>query len=335
MKRAFFASALFLLLAPLPGGAQLPMPSPAPDEPLRVLTYNVHGLPWPIVRERAAELAEIGARLARLRSTGEQPSVVLLQEAFTGAAARIGQEGGYRYSAVGPAASERDPVAMRPLDRALASGASTFKGETEGKWESSGLRIFSDFPIVSINRMAFPAFACAGFDCLANKGALLVTLSVPGRGLVQVATTHLNSRVSSGVADARSIIAYRRQVELLDGFLRQHVDPALPLIVGGDFNVGDAPGRRSALMARAESWGTPEGGVGSEGLRACIAADRVDRPGDAAEIVRRSRDFEFFYSSQHTRLTAERTTIPFGRAPDGTMLSDHIGYSVTYGVTHA
>ncbi|MFD1611948.1 endonuclease/exonuclease/phosphatase family protein [Sphingomonas tabacisoli] len=330
MKRAFAASALLMLLAPRWGAAQ-PLPAAAdPNEPLSVLTYNVHGLPWPIVEERSDELAAIGAKLAELRKHGAQPSVVLLQEAFTDSAAQIGREAGYRYSANGPMPDEHDPVAMQPSDRVLAAAANPLKGETEGKWESSGLRIFSDFPIVAISRMAYPSFACAGFDCLANKGVLLVTLSVPGRGLVQVATTHLNSRAASGVPDARSIVAYRRQVDVLDHFIRRHADPALPLIVAGDFNVGDAPGRRPALLERAESWKTLEGGVGGEGLRACVADGQVDHLRDASEIIRRSRDFQFFYSGKRATLTAESANIPFGRGPNGSMLSDHIGFSITY-----
>jgi endonuclease/exonuclease/phosphatase family metal-dependent hydrolase len=330
MKRAFAASALLLLLVPRWGGAQSVPSAADPHEPLSVLTYNVHGLPWPIATGRSSELAEIGAKLQQMRRLHEQPSIVLLQEAFTSAAAQIGTEAGYRYSATGPLPDEHDAVAMTPTDHVLAADASPLKGETEGKWEGSGLRIFSDFPIVSARRTAFPAFACAGFDCLANKGVLLVTVSVPGRGLVQVATTHLNSRASSGVPDARSIIAYRRQVDLLDQFIRRQSNPALPLIVAGDFNVGDAPGRRPALLARADAWKALGGGSGGEGLRTCLARGLVDQQRDAAEIIRRSRDFEFFYSGKNVVLSAERANIPFGRAPDGSMLSDHIGFSITY-----
>lgn len=330
MKRAFLASALFLLLAPHSGGAEPLFAPPDPNEPLRILTYNVRGLPWPIAEERSAQLAEIGARLATLRRQNQHPSVVLLQEAFTSTAEAIGRNGGYRYSASGPAADEHDPVALREGDRIFLAGASALKGETAGKWEGSGLRIFSDFPIVSVSRIAFPAFACAGYDCLANKGALLVTLSVPGRGRVQVLTTHLNARGASGVPEERSFAAYTRQVDLLDLFIKEHADPALPLVVAGDFNVGGAPGRRSTLFTRAAGWNALEGGSGGEGLRACMAKTAVDRRDDAQEIIRRSRDFQFFYSGQQAALTAEHAEIPFGRAPDGAMLSDHLGFSVTY-----
>jgi endonuclease/exonuclease/phosphatase family metal-dependent hydrolase len=320
-----FAALLSAGLTTGTGNATLP-PTPAmiPHEPLSILTYNVHGLPWPIVEDRSGDLARIGQRLALLRSKGEHPSVVVLQEAFTSQAARIGALGGYRFAALGPAASERDPN-----DATMQTGARFMKGETEGKWEGSGLRIFSDFPIVNVRRVAYTG-VCAGFDCLANKGALLVTLDVPGQGRVQVAATHLNSRAASGVPDERSLFAYRQQVEILDHFIRSQADPALPLIVAGDFNVGDADGRRPALLARAATWGALDGTLGNEALRACVAEQKVDRPDEAAYIIRRSRDFQFFYSGQAARLEPQQAVIPFGREANGTSLSDHYGFIVRY-----
>jgi endonuclease/exonuclease/phosphatase family metal-dependent hydrolase len=326
---ALSAVSLFAL-APRSGSAAGFAAAPAPGEPLSVLTYNVHGLPWPIVEPRADDLAAIGRRLAALRREGRQPSVVVLQEAFTADAARIGAEGGYRFAADGPPADETDPAAAVAPDPAFAAGARALKGETEGKWEGSGLRVFSDFPIVAARRIAFPAQACAGFDCLANKGAMLVTIDVPGKGRVQIAATHLNSHAASGVPDARSIIAYREQVALLDGFLRRAADPALPLIVAGDFNVGVAPGRWDALESRAAGWTRLGGGSGGEGLRACLAAGRVDRSDEAAFIIRRARDFEFYSPGARAGLAPERAEVTFGRGPDGRMLSDHLGFSVTY-----
>lgn len=331
MKRTILSLLLFALVAPAASDAEPALwEAPIAGESLSLLTYNVHGLPWPIVSSRATDLASIGARLAALRAAHAQPSVVVLQEAFTRDAARIGAEAGYRFSATGPSQSERDPAAATPVEQVLAAGASAFKGETEGKWEGSGLRLLSDFPILSVKRMAFPDDDCAGFDCLANKGVLLVTLDVPGKGAVQIATTHLNSRAASGVPDARSILAYRRQVALLGQFLRREADPDRPLILAGDFNVGDAPGRRPAITAEVEGLKTAWGDEAGEGLRTCVTQGHVDRPQDADYIIRRSRDFEFFYSSRTARITAEQASVPFGREPDGSSLSDHYGFQVRY-----
>src|SRR6478735_10191093 len=60
------------------------------NEPLSILTYNVHGLPWPIASNRSKSLRRIADRLAALRRMGLQPSIVVLQEAFTTDAKDIG-----------------------------------------------------------------------------------------------------------------------------------------------------------------------------------------------------------------------------------------------------
>ena len=38
-----------------------------PDNMLSVMTYNVHGLPWPVAQDRDDALVQIGARLAQMR----------------------------------------------------------------------------------------------------------------------------------------------------------------------------------------------------------------------------------------------------------------------------
>lgn len=69
---------------------------------LDVLTYNIEGLGWPARRGRAAELREIGQRLAALRATGAGPDVVLFQEVFSGAAVNAVDAAGYPAQAAGP-----------------------------------------------------------------------------------------------------------------------------------------------------------------------------------------------------------------------------------------
>src|SRR3569833_3219358 len=109
MRRTSFVSALLLASAAAflfaghgkgVAAAQLPDDGPAPT--LSVLTYNVHGLPWPIASDRDSALEAIGGRLRLLRARGEQPHIVLLQEAFTDAAKRIAAQSGYPYAALGP-----------------------------------------------------------------------------------------------------------------------------------------------------------------------------------------------------------------------------------------
>ncbi|WP_157216426.1 endonuclease/exonuclease/phosphatase family protein [Flavisphingomonas formosensis] len=295
------------------------------DGTLAVLTYNIKGLPWPVARGRTAALARIADRLGAMRETGREPQVVLLQEAFTGEARSIGQRAGYPYVVSGPAAADAGSGTMTGADRRFAADARWWKGETEGKLLGSGLEILSDYPVVAVRRLAFPAFACAGFDCLANKGALLVSLAIPGVSApVDVLTTHLNSRHASGVDDARSNYAYRRQVAALTAFVRTAHDPARPLIAAGDFNLGWVAPRRAALLTQVREEWSPAAPVRD-------ALGQYRRQGgllspDAAFSAHRARDWQFYADGATSRLILTGIDVPFGTEPSGGMLSDHVGY---------
>jgi endonuclease/exonuclease/phosphatase family metal-dependent hydrolase len=294
------------------------------DGTLSVLTYNVKGSAWPIAWGRPAALSQIAARLQDLRRHGRNPQIVVLQEAFTDDARSIGGQAGYRFVVDGPDAIHVSDVPMNADDRRFVEAASWWRGETEGKMVGSGLQILSDYPILRIRRLAFPAFACAGYDCLANKGALLVTVRVPGWAApVDIVTTHLNSRHSSGVSDARSLYAYGRQLALLTAFINRWHDPALPLIAAGDFNAGQAPPRRRALNAVLPAW------RGASPIREAlheVSRNSAAIPGSVAAVIRHGADWAFFASGAGVRLSPEAIHVPFGPDAAGHMLSDHIGY---------
>jgi endonuclease/exonuclease/phosphatase family metal-dependent hydrolase len=196
----------------------------------------------------------------------------------------------------------------------------------------SGLMLLSDFPVTNVRRLSYPDFACAGIDCMANKGALLATVEIPGAPApVDIVTTHLNSRHHARVADSRSLYAYSRQVALLAQFIAANHDPSHPLIVGGDFNVGAAPARGSALEASLPAWGAAV--PVSEALAAVAHAGTAPLPPDTEAVVTRNTDFEFFLPGRFAALTPRSIDVPFGREATGGMLSDHLGYTITFGLT--
>ena len=315
-----------------------PNSSVAP-EALSVMTYNVKGLPWPVAWGRDGALEAIGQRLGQLRSRGRQPHIVALQEAFTDEAKSIGRAAGYAHIVTGPAAGTHDDGALSADDRRFAAAGSWIKGETQGKFVDSGLQILSDYPIVRMRRAAFPRYACAGFDCLANKGVLLVAVAVPGvRVPVEILTTHLNSRHASGVADDRSLYAYQRQVAFLRRFVAIYHDPASPLIMAGDFNMGPRAARRSVLLGSVLGLSNDGGrAVVRDGLSNCISnpAGGIAQSADAKWILKRGRDWQFMSDGEHILLTAVHAAIPFGRAGGADMLSDHMGFSVDYRLSHS
>ena len=304
---------------------------PAENASLSVMTYNVHGVPWPIARNRGAAFEKIETRLSALRKKNAQPHVIVLQEAFTERAKQIASISGYRYIANGPTTEEINEKKPDIADSSFLKATHFFKGEESGKLLDSGLQIASDYPILSVKRGAFPAYACAGYDCLANKGVLLVTVAIPGSDkAVTIATTHMNSKKASGVSQSRSLYAYQLQVAAIDAFLSANRDPDLPIIFAGDFNAS-SDARRSYLLDEGTSkWSASPV---SSALQNCMAAaiSRGGKADDLAEyVVKRGRDWQFYASGISDQITATKFEIPFGRERDGTMLSDHVGYGIFY-----
>ena len=312
---------LFGLLAAWPALAE-------PPAELSVLTYNIEGLPWPARSDRAEDLSRIADQLQSLRAEGRQPHVVLFEEAFSHDARAIAHEAGYRYIVDGPSASDRNSVAGI-ADRAFRAAARFFSGEKIGKWQSSGLRIASDYPIVDVKRMAYGI--CAGMDCLANKGAVLVTVAVPGVAQpVAIVDTHLNSRHASGVSDDRSFYAYQRQVDALSDFVRANIKPGTPFIIAGDFNAQGGR-RRDYLLQQAANWRS--GAPVQAALDLCLrAGDQcpTDNRQDLMFSQRRGRDYQLFASGGTTNIALKSMAALFGHDADGHMLSDHVGYTATY-----
>lgn len=272
---------------------------------LSVLTYNVKGLPWPIAGGRTADLTVIGERLRDLRRHGQAPHVVVLQEAFTDEARAIGTAAGYRYGIDGTGS------------------------EATVKFVGSGLQILSDYPLSDARRMAFGDAACAGYDCLADKGALAARIFVPGVATpVEIVTTHLNSRTASGVSAARADHAYAAQAAALAAFVSESRRPSDPLIVAGDFNVGRAPVRQTILAdtLTARWWG--DGGV--KDALSDAARRHLPLGEDATSARRRGKDHQFFVAGSAGRLELAGIAVPFGHDPDGTMLSDHVGWIAYY-----
>lgn len=322
-------------------GPQVPTAGPVPATPppfageLSVMTYNVHGLPWPVAWGRPAQLVQIAATLRDLRAHGRNPHIVVLQEAFTRDAQSIGQASGYRYVVNGPSSDMPGSAQPDGAGRLFARAGSWLKGEGLGKYVGSGLQILSDYPVVGVRRFAFPAFACAGYDCLANKGALMASIKLPDRAdPVDIVTTHLNSRHASGVSNDRSLQAYREQVGYLTMFIRAAHDPSRALIVAGDFNVGLTAQRREALLAPVLTRWSPASQPMDDAYGAAHRTGIALSP-DARFSHRRARDWEFYAPGTQSMIALHRIDVPFGHAPDGSMLSDHVGYTAIFDLSRA
>lgn len=333
--RPIFAAALVALAAAIPlarpSAAIEPIRSSgirAPAGKLTVMTYNVEGLPWPVAGNRTPELKAIGELLGQLRQRAMQPHVVLLQEAFVAEAKQIAVLAGYRYTAVGPQPGDVTLAAGPAIDADFDRAASRLKGEGDGKWSDSGLVVLSDYPIVATRRMAFPADACAGYDCLATKGVLLAWIRVPGVAApVAIGDTHLNSRRASGVGPDRSDRAYAWQVDAVRSFIARNVSPGTPLVVGGDFNIGHQPWR--VALARAGRGVVPGAAEATEVFARNSPA--AQRNPDLAAVMARGKDKQYYRPARGGQLRLLDLGIPFGMEEGGNTLSDHLGFVASYG----
>lgn len=301
MKSRFRTLALALALALAPSAAPA-APAAAPVEPvhsreLKVLTYNVKGLPLITDLDRLKRIGEI---LAERRRRGDEPDVVVLQEAFVRKAKRVRKRAGYPYAIRGP-----------------KEGGLFANG--------SGLEVLSNFPIVArydrtLNDCAFP-------ECLVAKAITGVTLEVPGvPGPVQVFTTHLQ-------ADSRNEPVRRNQIDDIAVWLGRIPFGGAPAIFAGDFNF--KPRHPSYHKFLREM---PVADAGFTCLGAPDACEIVlDANGqtDWTDVWKTSNDRQFYYQPPEGAVRIEpirviRNFTEPVEGGEGGFLSDHWGYEVHY-----
>jgi hypothetical protein len=157
---------------------------------------------------------------------------------------------------------------------------------------------------------------------------MIALVAVPGLGRpLSVVATHLNARGASGVALSRNGYAFARQTERLGAFLRTNLPAGAPFVIAGDTNIG----HDRARAARFGAMLVPLRPTG-DALADCLARSgcAVDRRADAEASKRKHKDMEIYGAGSATALRPVGVDVAFGREPDGTMLSDHIGYTVRY-----
>lgn len=132
----------------------------AMSAPLRVLSYNVWGMPFPI-RPAHKKLREAPKIIPQL-----QADILGMQEVFIRRSKDLAKMKEYPHVAFGAG-----PKGLKVL--------------------GSGLLIASKYPLSNIATMTYKK--CSGSDCLARKGALYARVTIPGQGEIDVINTHLNA----------------------------------------------------------------------------------------------------------------------------------------------
>ena len=275
-------------------------PRPAHSFELVVLSYNVKSLP--LLRD-ARRLRQIGRMLAERRRQGDEPDVVLLQEAFSGDAERIRARAGYPYQAVGT-------------------------GESGGLLleNPSGLEILSDYPIAAQYGRAFDD--CASVDCLVDKSVLGVTLVIPGLPVpLRVFTTHLQAHTPNDSVR-------KNQIDDIGVFLRRIGFGAEPAIFAGDVNFKPKHASYRKFL-RELSFFTEAGRFCLDERDRCEIAVDADGRTDLHDVWATSHDRQYFYAPEGSSLRIEPVHLirNFTEPFEGAALSDHWGYEVRYRLT--
>lgn len=222
--RSLIVSVMLLTSAAESFGFAKPAPPPAPppvtlpanqahgEFVLRVMSYNIKGLPVP--ENDTERFRDIGRALKARRVQGNAPHIVAVQEAFTRWYTDMIREAGYRYKKDGNGPGG------------------------DGALIGSGLSILSDLPITASQNRDFNSNNLVGFDWQARKGMQYAQVRIPGLVTpVDFFNTHMQADYDDWTASLQeSISARMRQQPELQSFMRALANPFGPAVFVGDFN---------------------------------------------------------------------------------------------------
>lgn len=177
---------------------------------IRLLSWNVHGLPAPITRHRALRLRRIAAQV-----DVQKPDVVALQEAWAGSLAIL--------AAALPAWT---PLYHRTRAGGAAGGLLVLV-PNRGDWAADAATLrFRRYSHYAPRHRVWEA------DGLAGKGALFVCLEHRGgHRKLWLANTHLQSRYRANAYEQ----VRHSQLHELTRWVHEH-GVAVPMLLCGDFN---------------------------------------------------------------------------------------------------
>jgi endonuclease/exonuclease/phosphatase family metal-dependent hydrolase len=198
-----------LSLTLLSGWAMPVLANPVGGGEIRVLSYNLWGLPAPLGYRVADRMSGIATAL-------ENYDVVLLQEAFHPDTALLAQKAGF-------------PHVYHHKNYGVIQ-------------QNSGMMVLSRFPIVKTDFAPFKG--CYGTDCLAEKGIFFTRVTHPQLGPVDLYNTHYQSMQNPAAANVR----IRSGNGALWQMILKH-QQYYPTILAGDFNLQpDLPEYRDLMQ---------------------------------------------------------------------------------------
>lgn len=270
---------------------------------LRVLTYNIKGLPPLLTPGWGNDRYQVMAqKLSERLAKDKAPDVVVMQEVFTEEASSVVPLSTYPFSAPGPTRNGSDA-----------------NGDFQ-KFYSAGLFILSRYPVVEAGQINFANGVCATWDCHANKGIQFIKIIVPG---VTEKITIFNTHMQSGASHDQVRI---EQMETLGKFVSAHRRDDELMIFGGDFN--SSPERPSFAALKD----TLKSETAGEFCATRTAACRLLNNSTADDVYGKAIDHVFFKGTDKysiVPLTAERN---FKELYNDKTLSDHLGAEALFSI---
>lgn len=312
--------------------AAVPAPGPAPAT-LSVMTYNLEGLTWPARTGRAPFLESITTEFARMEQAGVLPDVIVFQEAFSTAALRTASSTPHPHFALGPRAPTRSGL-PKTRDTVLRK-RNILRGEWGVRFMGGGIAIASRYPITASFSQPYGPTSCAGWDCLANKGVMLVRIAVPGLAdPIEIATTHMNAQGASKAPPAKHLAAHNAQSAELADFLDRVSQVSSPMVLAGDFNMRRSPARLDAFESRNGYQLARRHCLEARADPALPPCDiRLSFDGDEPWLD--TQDLQIYDDGARIALRPVRIEAWFDGPDSGGKLSDHDAYVVTYAILPA
>jgi len=296
-------------------------PAFAEQTDIRVLSYNINGLPAPLKKGKLPHFERIAEILRERRVAGNHPEIVVMQEAFDKKSNLIADTAGYPYVLFGPTrkdTSKRGDVHW--VQQTRKSYASFSDGQ---KLIGSGLVILSDYPILEAHHKVFNSDECAGFDCLSNKAILMARVQVPGFGMpVDIVTSHFNSKRSAKAPAGIVFKAHQKQTDVFHWFLDK-LNAGNPVIAAGDFNTKEA--RRYSYFQDTVGL-VDSAAVCLKDKALCVLEQNVL----PKKVLNDTNDKHFYKNGQGMMVDPIYIDRPFDEMLNGRPLSDHTGYEVVY-----
>ncbi len=264
----------------------------AEEMDLRVLTYNIQGLPLPWMDH--TRYRDIGEILAERRTKGIAPHIVAIQEAFHERTDELVAAAGYPYVSYGP----------------------TAKGLKTGL----GLVILSEFELLAPSSTIYTD--CDGSDCYARKAMQHVKAHrVCGTHDLEVFNTHMDADDDQFYSSQGTRL---RQIGEAQDFMKKKAGAFKGQIIAlGDFNFLE---HKTDYQLFNSFWGLKNTARLCLNVKDCLKTPKFDEYFASAldhQWVRQGEEEKFMILPA---IVGTQFTKPY----KGRMLSDHVGLEAMY-----